>query len=57
LEPSIENVIAADQYSREIDLSPEGKFVNKIEFKYHTIGNILKGRANVLVFGRRYNGY
>lgn len=58
LEPSMDDVLAADQYSREIDLSQEGKFINKIEFKYRTIGaNILKGRANVLVFGRRYLGY
>ena len=27
------------------------------EFKYHTTGNMLKGRANVLVFGKRtYRG-
>jgi hypothetical protein len=57
LEPSMDDIIGADQYSREIELSQEGKFVNKVEFKYHTIGNVLKGRANVLVFGRRYTGY
>lgn len=57
LEPSMDDIIAANQYSREIELSQEGKFVNKIEFKYHTIGNVFKGRANVLVFGKRYTGY
>lgn len=57
LEPSIDDIIAPDQYSKEIELSTDGKFVNKIEFKYHTTGNVLKGRANVLVFGRRYTGF
>ena len=57
LEPALDDVIAADQYSREIELSAEGKYVNRIEFKYRTTGNLFKGRANVLVFGRRYQGY
>jgi hypothetical protein len=57
LEPSLDDVLPADQYSREIELSPDGKFVNKIEFKYRTTGNIFKGRANLLVFGKRYTGY
>ena len=57
LEPALDDVITADQYSREIELSLDGKFVNKIEFKYHTTGNVFKGRANVLVFGKRYTGY
>lgn len=57
LEPAMDDVLPADQYSREIELAQEGKFVNKIEFKYRTTGNIFKGRANVLVFGKRYLGY
>ena len=57
LEPSLDDVLPADQYSREIELTQDGKFVNKIEFKYRTTGNIFKGRANMLVFGKRYNGY
>ena len=57
LEPSIDDVLPADQYSREIELAQDGKFVNKIEFKYRTTGNIFKGRADVLVFGKRYTGY
>jgi hypothetical protein len=57
LEPSVDDIISADQYSREIELSPEGRFVTKIEFKYHTVGNVFKGRANLLLFGRRYTGY
>ena len=56
LEPALDDIIPADQYSREIELSRDGKFVTKIEFKYHTTGNILKGRANLLVFGKRYTG-
>ena len=57
LEPAMDDVIGADQYSREIELSTDGKFINTIQFKYHTSGNVLKGRANVLVFGKRYTGY
>lgn len=57
LQPAIDDIIPADQYSREIELTEEGKFVTKVEFKYRTPGNILKGRANVLIFGKRYMGY
>lgn len=58
LEPALDDIVAADQYSREIELSQDGKFINRIEFRYRTMGaNVLKGRANVLVFGRRYLGY
>jgi hypothetical protein len=57
LEPSLDDILPADQYSREIELSTDGKFVYKIEFKYRTTGNIFKGRANMLVFGKRYTGY
>lgn len=57
LEPSLDDILPADQYSREIELSTDGKFIYKIEFKYRTTGNIFKGRANILVFGKRYTGY
>ncbi len=56
LEPSIDDIIAAGQYSKVIELSQDGKFVNRIEFRYRTTGNVLEGRANVLVFGKRYLG-
>lgn len=54
LEPSIDEIIPPDQFSRIIELGPEGKNIGRIEFKYRTTGNILKGRANMLVFGKRY---
>lgn len=57
LEPSLDDEIEADQYSREIQLSPEGRQVDRIQFKYRTTGNVLKGRANVLVLGKRYSRY
>ncbi|MFL5809149.1 MAG: hypothetical protein ACJ749_06470 [Flavisolibacter sp.] len=59
LEPNIEATIPKDEFSRDIELGREGRSLDKIEFKYRTTGNVLKGRANVLVFGkRRYrNGY
>ena len=57
LEPAMDDILPADQYSREIELSADGKFVNQVELKYRTTGNIFKGRANLLVFGKRYTGY
>ena len=54
LEPSIDEVIPADQFSKIIDLGYEGKVLRSIEFKYRTTGNLFKGRANVLVFGKRF---
>jgi hypothetical protein len=58
LDPAIDLVILAGQESRIIELAREGRTIDKIEFKYRTTGSVLEGRANVLVFGQRYNpGY
>ena len=58
LEPALDDAISADQMSRVIELGMEGRYLDRIEFKYRTTGNILKGRAKVLVLGRRYTpGY
>jgi hypothetical protein len=58
LEPALNETINAGQSSRIIDIALEGRYIDKIEFRYRTTGNVLKGRANVLVFGKRYNpGY
>jgi hypothetical protein len=54
LSPVIDDVIVADQYSRDIELGPEGKSLRSVDFKYRTTGNILKGRGTVLLFGKRY---
>jgi hypothetical protein len=54
LSPSVDAVIAPDQSSRVIELSPDGRYITSIEFKYRTTGNVFSGRANVLVFGKRY---
>ena len=54
LTPTVSDKIVAEQYSREIELGPEGKNIRSIEFKFRSTGNILKGRANVLVYGKRY---
>ncbi len=55
LQPSVDDVIPADQYSRDITIGAEGRMIDKIEFRFRTTGNVLKGRANVLVFGKKYN--
>jgi hypothetical protein len=55
LEPNVDVIIPAGQYSRDILLSAEGRYIDKITFTYRTTGTLLKGRANVLVFGKRYD--
>jgi hypothetical protein len=57
LEPAIDDVVKAGESSRIIDIGREGRFIDRIEFKYRTTGSILKGRAQVLTLGRRYNPY
>ena|SRR5687767_965200 len=56
LEPSMDDDIPADTYSRVIDIDREGRVLDRIQFRYRTTGNILKGRAKVLVIGKRF-GY
>lgn len=58
LEPNLNDDIRAGEYSRTIELGREGRNIDRIEFKYRTVGNILKGRANVMVLARKYyRGY
>ena len=58
LEPAIDFVVPANQDSRIIELARDGRNISKIEFSYRTTGNILRGRANVIIYGKRYNpGY
>ena len=57
LEPNIAEPIKPAEYSRDVELSSDGKTINKIQFKYRTTGSILKGRAVILVFGKRYQGW
>lgn len=54
LSPALDQEIPSGHESREIELATDGRTINRIEFKYRTVGNILKGRANILVFGKRY---
>ena len=58
LEPNLNEDIRAGEYSRTIELGREGRNIDRIEFKYRTVGNLLKGRANVMVLARKYyRGY
>jgi hypothetical protein len=57
LEPNLAEPIKPAEFSRDVDLSYEGKAIHKIQFKYRTTGNILKGRAAILVFGKKYMGW
>lgn len=57
LEPSLDAVIPAGEESKVIELGRQGRFIEKIEFTYRSTGNLLKGRANVLVFARKFNLY
>jgi len=58
LTPKLEEILPADQYTKDIDLGREGRAISRIEFKYRTKGSIFKSRAKVMVFGkqrRRWN--
>lgn len=57
LEPAIDEEISAGERSRFIEFGRDGRYINKIEFKYRTTGGVLKGRAHVLTFGRKYDLY
>jgi hypothetical protein len=57
LEPSLDVIIGAGQESKLIELGREGRSIDKIEFKYRSTGNLLDGRANVLLFGRKFDRY
>lgn len=57
LEPSLDAIITAGEESKIIELGREGRNIDRIEFKYRSTGNLLDGRANVLVFGKRFNLY
>lgn len=58
LSPAVDESIAADQESRLIELAADGRTITKIEFKYRTVGSIIKRKANILIFGKRYHtGY
>jgi hypothetical protein len=35
----------------------EGRMIDKVEFTFRTTGNILKGRANIIVLGKKYDPY
>ncbi len=54
LSPVIDDVIIKGEYSRVIELGAEPKNIRSINFKYRTTGSVLKGRANILIFGKRY---
>ena len=54
LDPVMDDVVQKDQFSKVIELSKLGTSIRSINFRYRSTGSILKGRANVLVFGKRY---
>jgi len=57
LEPLIDDIIGAGQQSKIIELTREGKKIDRVEFKYRSTGSILKGRAKVILIGRRFDRY
>lgn len=58
LDPTVNENIGVGEYSRIIDLGAEGKDIRRIEFKYRSTGSLFKGRAKILIFGKRfYRGY
>ena len=58
LSPAVDESIPAGQESRLIELAADGRTITKIEIKYRTVGSIVKRKANILIFGKRYrSGY
>lgn len=57
LKPQLDETIPADRYSRDIEVNQEGRVIDRIRFRYRTTGNVLRGRAKVLVFGRKADTY
>lgn len=58
LSPAVDESIPAGQESRLIELAADGRSITKIEFKYRTVGSIIKRKASILIFGKRYHtGY
>ncbi|RYY44670.1 MAG: hypothetical protein EOO06_17755 [Chitinophagaceae bacterium] len=57
LAPLVDSDIEPDQFSRDIVLGPEGKSIRSIDFNYRSKGSLLKGRARVLIFAKRYTPY
>ncbi|MBX2938696.1 MAG: hypothetical protein KF880_01335 [Ferruginibacter sp.] len=57
MQPAMPSSLSPNQYSSVIHLSPTGRQLRSVEFKYRSTGNILKGRGRVLIFGKRYTGY
>lgn len=53
LTPLLDDDISQDQYSRVVEIDREGKLIDKVAFKYRSTGNLLKGRASVIVLGKR----
>ncbi|MEO8570021.1 MAG: hypothetical protein ABI419_12810 [Ginsengibacter sp.] len=58
LSPAVDETIPAGQESRLIELAADGRTITKIEFKYRTVGSVIKKKASILIFGKRYHtGY
>lgn len=54
LSPAIDEVIKAGETSKIIEIARDGRYINKITFRYRSMGSILQGRANLIVMGQRY---
>ncbi len=54
LAPLIDEQLSAGQNSRDIELGADGKYVSSVEFSFRSTGSLLKGRAKILVFGKRF---
>jgi hypothetical protein len=54
LTPAIDDIIKAGESSKIIEIARDGRYIDKITFRYRSTGSILQGRANVIVIGQRY---
>jgi len=54
LTPRIDDAIQPGQYSNVINLADNGKKLDRVEFRYRTVGNVTKGRARIILMGKAY---
>lgn len=54
LQPSLDNLIPAGQSSKYIELGKQGRHIDRVEFRYRSIGKMFSKKAEIQLFGKRY---
>ncbi len=54
LEPLLDYLIPAGQSSKYIEIGKQGRYIDRVEFKYRSVGGLFSKKADILLFGKRY---